>query len=519
MYLEQTLAWTTRFLRQIPDSASQSQTARRASLFLVGALSTSSHSESLAPTWISYEAGKTVQAESAGKVVVDSGGSATVLGSAFSSASSDYVIVMRYNSAGRQEWIRSFDTNTLGSDIPADLEQAPDGGVWLTIQHFTLEPSIEILRLDVAGRVLWSTDVPASGGKGVFESQLTPHLAVDLQHGPPRIYAAFTHNGDYRVLRLDDGGQLVWDHSWSSGGDSADQPTDIAVGFNGDVYVSGISGLAEAGYGTIGMSPDGAVKWTHSQPGAFGSILTDPIVKAHPTGGAIVAASPETVCGGFETRVWRVGDDGAEQWDVVFGGQRCSDNFGPTSLAVSSDGRIATCASTVNPVSWRTMLLNGAGRELWSAEWINPNSAGDMPESILFDPFGGVVVTGVHQSAPALDGFGLIRYDQEGRESWNWSAANPTAGGGVAIAIDSGNTTYVVGRNWGGPGVGERAMTIRFDPPPSFVAGDLNQDLVVDGADLGLLLGSWGSSDSAADLNGDGSVDGSDLGLLLGYWS
>ena len=47
---------------------------------------------------------------------------------------------------------------------------------------------------------------------------------------------------------------------------------------------------------------------------------------------------------------------------------------------------------------------------------------------------------------------------------------------------------------------------------------DLTGDGVVDGADLGILLGAWGSSGPAGDVNGDGSVDGSDLGLLLGAW-
>ncbi len=47
---------------------------------------------------------------------------------------------------------------------------------------------------------------------------------------------------------------------------------------------------------------------------------------------------------------------------------------------------------------------------------------------------------------------------------------------------------------------------------------DLNGDGVVDGADLGILLGAWGTSDAGADLNHDGTVDGADLGVLLGAW-
>jgi hypothetical protein len=49
--------------------------------------------------------------------------------------------------------------------------------------------------------------------------------------------------------------------------------------------------------------------------------------------------------------------------------------------------------------------------------------------------------------------------------------------------------------------------------------GDLNGDGRVSGADLGILLGDWGSALQRSDLNRDGTVNGSDLGLLLGEWS
>jgi len=50
---------------------------------------------------------------------------------------------------------------------------------------------------------------------------------------------------------------------------------------------------------------------------------------------------------------------------------------------------------------------------------------------------------------------------------------------------------------------------------------DLDDNQVVDGADLGLMLLNWdpiGPAGSAADLNGDQKVDGADLGMLLLAW-
>lgn len=61
-------------------------------------------------------------------------------------------------------------------------------------------------------------------------------------------------------------------------------------------------------------------------------------------------------------------------------------------------------------------------------------------------------------------------------------------------------------------------IDIRFVGPDG-PAADLDGDGDVDGADLGLLLGSWGPCGGCpADLDGDGDVDGADLGLLLGSW-
>jgi hypothetical protein len=48
--------------------------------------------------------------------------------------------------------------------------------------------------------------------------------------------------------------------------------------------------------------------------------------------------------------------------------------------------------------------------------------------------------------------------------------------------------------------------------------GDFDCTGIIDGADLTLLLGAWGTINSEYDLTGDGVVDGADLTLLLGFW-
>ena len=59
----------------------------------------------------------------------------------------------------------------------------------------------------------------------------------------------------------------------------------------------------------------------------------------------------------------------------------------------------------------------------------------------------------------------------------------------------------------------------QVEPIDPGIPGDLNGDDRVNGADIGLLLAAWNSSDVAADLDGSGVVDGADLGLLLVDWT
>ena len=63
--------------------------------------------------------------------------------------------------------------------------------------------------------------------------------------------------------------------------------------------------------------------------------------------------------------------------------------------------------------------------------------------------------------------------------------------------------------------------TAEFDcvrPCPAACPGDVNGDGMVNGGDLGAVLGAWGTTWPAGDLDGNGVIDGGDLGALLGDW-
>lgn len=56
------------------------------------------------------------------------------------------------------------------------------------------------------------------------------------------------------------------------------------------------------------------------------------------------------------------------------------------------------------------------------------------------------------------------------------------------------------------------------NPPPPIDPGDINQDGLVNGFDLTILLGAWSSVGGPADVNDDGVVNGLDMTVVLSAW-
>ena len=84
--------------------------------------------------------------------------------------------------------------------------------------------------------------------------------------------------------------------------------------------------------------------------------------------------------------------------------------------------------------------------------------------------------------------------------------------GTVRWQVTAGSTWYVRLGTAGTAG-GSGTMNVAC----AVCAADFTGNGIVDGGDLGVLLGGWGGA-ATSDLNGDGNTDGADLGILLAAW-
>ena len=93
-------------------------------------------------------------------------------------------------------------------------------------------------------------------------------------------------------------------------------------------------------------------------------------------------------------------------------------------------------------------------------------------------------------------------------------AGCPNGTSSMTVAVTTGSPLYVrVGGATAG-GAGMISFSCTATPPPC--PGDVDGTLVVDGADLTIVLNGWGTA--SGDLDGNGTVDASDITIILNAW-
>jgi len=350
----------------------------------------------------------------------------------------------------------------------------------------------------------------------------------------PALYAGgtFTIAGGVEVNRI-----AKWDGAeWSSLGGGMDGRVEALTVFDdgsGDgpaLYAGGV--FTTAG----GVKTDRIAKWDGAQWSPLGSGMDggsppdDPSVLAllvfdDGSGPALYAGGNFTIAGGVSANFiakW----DGAE-WlplgsgvDDLYASVRAltvfDDGNGPALYAggtfTTAGGVAANRIAKWDGIEWSPL---GSGfNSMVSDLAVFDDGSGAGPE---------LYAGGLFTSAGGLAASRIAKWDGT---SWSplGSGMNDWVVALTTFDDGSGPALYAGGRFTVSPAGDSYIAKWQGCPTETEgVLGDLNGDDIVDGADLGILLSSWGPcadpNDCPADLNGDGTVDGADLGILLSEWS
>lgn len=173
-----------------------------------------------------------------------------------------------------------------------------------------------------------------------------------------------------------------------------------------------------------------------------------------------------------------------------------------STVGAATDGPTITCGT-----------LNGAmPRDVWFryvATCTGPltvSTCGTADFDTMIGVWGPNFLTGASCPGTGLFGGALLGCNDD-------SAGCADNSSTVTVNVVAGKSYRIQLGGWGNQ-TGHATMNIHCGAP---CPADVDGNGVVNGADLGLLLGQWGVNGSA-DLNDDNIVNGADLGLMLGAW-
>ncbi|MFO0895406.1 MAG: hypothetical protein U0574_10690 [Phycisphaerales bacterium] len=369
----------------------------------------------------------------------------------------------------------------------------------------------------------WNGSAWSAVGSGVDSTVRSLTVFDDGLGGGPHLYVGgwFTHAGG-----LATGPIARWNgSSWSSLGAGTNGAVDALCASrdaSGPVlYVGGE--FNEAG----GASAMRIAKWNGLSWAPLGS-GTDQSVYALAAFPASSGAIPTLYAGGNFAIAGGVAANHVAKWNgvawsamssglgggsaAVFGLTAYDDGSGNGPVLYAGGNFFMAGATVVNNVArWNGSawlpLGSGVNGPVQALTGFTDGS-GDGPSLFIT---GGFMTAG---GAPAL------RIAKWHASSWSALGGGVNSGGYALTRVDSsgGSTALVLGGSFTSSPSGDSYLAT-WGGCPLPALGDLNGDGLVDGADLALLLGSWGSCSSCpADLNGDGVVDGDDITLLFKHW-
>ena len=448
-------------------------------------------------------------------------------------------MVQRFDANGVSVWpagVKVLDTNFSSTEDYGFTMDAAGNAVIVTRSDVGGGVKVVAQAISPSGAILW-----APGGV-----QLSASTSINSPRagraGDGAAVAGWTESSRAKVLRLNPDGSPAWSAAATvSDGTATTFISDLQPGDGGSVIASVVRYTTFSGAKTIQaqkFSASGAAQWVSTNVRVFtaGSLQFGnfPTFLPDGEGGAIFTWYTTGPLQSWAqwvspTGALRFGTSGAAVTSTTE-----QERTGPTAAYDPATRRVyvAFTAHTPNSSIYGTggQAFDEAGTRLWG-------DAGLMcaPMETVYQHWQARVAM--------LDGFPTFSwtrtasfgsevayaqsYAADATQRWTTPSAltGTTSTARMVFQAGSGSPSCVLAI-WENGGTGNADIVgNRLNPDGSLgtpaVFGDLNGDSKVNGGDLGIMLGDFGTPPpgSLADLNHDGVVTGADIGLLLGAWT
>jgi uncharacterized delta-60 repeat protein len=397
-------------------------------------------------------------------IAVDKEGNVYVTGFSLSTTLPDYdYVTIKYNSAGQEQWVRTY--GGAGNDTAVAIAVDGSGNVYVTGSVLDAKSDYDYvtIKYNSAGDEQWvaSYNGPGNG------SDSAKAIAVDKE---ANVYVTGTSHAsaddiDYATIKYNSAGQEQWVARYNGPGDSDDDAFAFTVDSSGNVYVTGGStgGAISPDYATVKYDSAGQEQWVARYDG-FGDYDYATDVVVDDSGNVLVTGDSIGSNGLFDYLTIRYDATGLEQWTGRYEGTGNGDNFA-VALGIDGSGNVYVTGQSPGAKNYDavTVKYDSAGQEQWIARY--DGGFDDYANALAVESSGNVYVTGGTVS-PDPDfnfNFATIKYNPAGQEEWAATYDGPANldDSAAAITVDDSGSVYLTGGSLGSDS-GADSATVKY---------------------------------------------------------
>ncbi len=377
---------------------------------------TLAYSNTGTPLWTNrYDAG--ARSGQAAALAVGRDGKVFVTGSTFDTTNPALAGIyysfatVAYSGGGVALWTNSFSEG--GDARPVAIAVGQSGMVFVTGRSSFVPVSgvstMTILAYSSAGVPLWTNHYQSVSG------QRSGAIGIALDDKENVFVAGYAdeagENSHYVVLAYSAAGVPLWTNRYIGAVSSFDAASAVAVGGNGNVFVTGeaynTNGFPD--YLTVACSGDGVALWTNrysSENASYGNAIA---VDANSN--IFVTGRSWSGAGTYDYATVAYDAAGSALWTNRYDGPAHSTD---DAIAVAADGRghvVVTGSSPDSGNSTRlvTIWYSTSGTPLFTNRYNGPVTSSDQPGVLAVDAAGSVFVTGNSSGAIATVKFALVQ--------------------------------------------------------------------------------------------------------------
>jgi uncharacterized delta-60 repeat protein len=401
--------------------------------------------------WVQRYNGPQNSAEVAYDIAVDAAGNVYVTGYGYASGSSYDYLTIKYDGAGAQQWLQSYDGVGRSSDYATALQVDANGNVYVTGRSYGSGSSYDYatLKYNSAGTQQWVQRYNGAGNGYDYALALAVDAAGNVYVTGYSVGAGTAE--DYATVKYNGAGVEQWVQSYNGPGNSYDVASAIAVDAAGNVYVTGYtySSGSSYDYATIKYNSSGAQQWAQSYNGPGNRSDYALKIGIDATGNVCIAGYSYGSGTSYDYAAIKYNDAGVEQWVQRYNGPASSYDY-LYALRLDAAGNVYVTGYSYSSSSgddYATIKYNSAGVKQWEARYDGPGGAYGVATALSCDAAGNVYVTGYTQTAITGYDYATIKYDSAGVEQWTqrYNSSGSSSDYAYAIAVDAAGNVYVTG--------------------------------------------------------------------------